>query len=74
MFCYVMLNSKKFFVKISEVHYGTCEKSERVHMLWESFVHSPVLSRDVILYIVASKHTAELLTFVEVSFLYFCSV
>lgn len=40
-------------------------------MLWELFVHSPALSRDVILYIAASKHTTELLAFVEVSFCIF---
>lgn len=36
-------------------------------MLWELFVHSPALSRDVILHLAASKHTAELLAFEKVS-------
>lgn len=42
-----------------------------MHVLWELFVHLPALSREVILYIVTGKHTAELLSFVEISFFFF---
>lgn len=70
MFCYGMLNSMKFLLRFLKRRKELIKnKSECIH--WELFVHSPALSRDVILYTVASKHTAELLVLVEVSFCIF---